>query len=89
MTTQPVLDREIASGVGGGGGGHRDPEIREVPGLERIFSPLQASVWSKIRRAPPLDPPLKTPATVSIERMPADHLLLYWWSEYILKYDLF
>ena len=58
---------------GGAGGGHPDPEIREVPGLERIFLPLQASVWSKNKGAPPLDPPLTTPATVSIERMPADH----------------
>ena len=44
-------DREIASGVGGG---HPDPEIREVPGLERIFSPLQASVWSKNKKGPSL-----------------------------------
>ena len=39
---------------GGGGGGHPDPEIREVPGLERIFSPLQASVWSKNKKGPSL-----------------------------------
>ena len=39
---------------GGAGGGHPDPEIREVPGLERIFSPLQASVWSKNKKGPSL-----------------------------------
>ena len=37
-------------GEGGGGGcGHPDPELRGMPSLQRIFSPLQASVWSKYK----------------------------------------
>ena len=34
--------------MGGGGGGHPDPEIREGGGsVKKIFCALQASVWSK------------------------------------------
>ena len=52
-----------------------DPEIRGLPGPEKFFSPLQASVWSKNKGVPPLDPPLTTPATVSIEKMLVDHFI--------------
>jgi len=35
------------TGVGGGVGGHPDPEIREGGGLKKIFFALRTSVWSK------------------------------------------
>jgi len=35
------------------GGGHPDPEIREEPGLQKIFlGALRASVWSKGKGGP-------------------------------------
>ena len=45
------------------GGGHPDPEIRGMPGLQKIFfRPFASQFGLKIRgrapRAPPLDPPL-------------------------------
>ena len=48
----PVADPDIQIrrrvGVGGGLGGHPDPEIRGRPGLKKkFFSALRASVWSK------------------------------------------
>ena len=33
--------------MGGGGGGHPDPEIKGGPGLKKIFSSLWGSFWSK------------------------------------------
>ena len=60
---------------GGWGGGASRPLDKEGPGLQKIFSTLRASVWSKNKvaggggrgwesgtpRAPPLDPPLVFP----------------------------
>ena len=34
----------------GGGEGHPDPEIRGAQSLKKIFSALQALVWSKNKR---------------------------------------
>ena len=45
-----VPDLQIMGGVGGGGGGHQDPEIRSGAGLKKKtkrFRALRASVWSK------------------------------------------
>ena len=45
-----------------GEGGSSRPKIREEAGLQKIFSALRASVWSKTmggRGGPLLDPPLK------------------------------
>ena len=39
-------------------GGHPDPEIREAWSPKKLFSALWASVWSKNKGGPPLDPPL-------------------------------
>ena len=54
----PDPDPEKRGGGGGGGGGGRSPK--------KIFSALQASIWSKIKegrapgpRALPLDPSLR------------------------------
>ena len=47
---------------GKGGGGSSRPKIREEAGLQKIFSALRASVWSKTmggKGRPLLDPPLK------------------------------
>ena len=38
----------------GGRAGHPDPEIRGGPVSKKIFSALQASVWSKSKGPPPL-----------------------------------
>ena len=48
--TNIVTDPDLQ--IGGGGGGHPDPEIRGGgPGLKKkLFSALRASLWSKIRR---------------------------------------
>ena len=59
---------------GGGGGGHPDPEIGgEKWSPKKFFSALQVLVWSKDKwgggeggRAPPLDPPLFTPLSLSV-----------------------
>ena len=41
------------------GGGHPDPEIREEPGLNKIFFlPFGPQFGLKVRGALPLDPPL-------------------------------
>ena len=46
-------------GGGGGGAGHQDPEIRGGRVSTKVFSALQASVWSKNKWGPsPPDPPL-------------------------------
>ena len=60
----PLADPDLQ--IGRWGGGHLDPEIRGGPGLQKCFSVLRASVWSKNKgggggrapRAPLLDPPL-------------------------------
>ena len=52
---------EERGGGGGGGGraGHQDPEIRRGRVSTKVFSALQASVWSKNKWGPsPPDPPL-------------------------------
>ena len=43
--------------------GHSDPDIRGGSGLQKFFSALRASVWSKKKggRAPPLNPPQASP----------------------------
>ena len=44
--------RPFDNGMGGGGGGHLDPEIRGVGAVSKIFfSALRASVWPKKRGA--------------------------------------
>ena len=55
------LYRPSDNGGGGGGGGwgvHPNSEIRGGAVSKNIFSAFQASVWSKHKGSPPLDPPL-------------------------------
>ena len=50
--TYPYINQWWIQALRWGGGGHSDPEIRgKVEGLvsKKIFSALQASVWSKIK----------------------------------------
>ena len=59
----PNPDLEIRGGGGGGDRSSRPSQKRGIP-PQKIFSALQASVWSKNRgtwapRSPPLDPPLQ------------------------------
>ena len=58
-----VTDSDLQ--IGGGGGGHPDPEIRGAgPDLkEKFFSALWASLWSKIRRRP--GPPGPSPGSTT------------------------
>ena len=62
----PDPDLDITAGrVGGGGGGGIKTLRKGGGGLQKMFSAIRASVWSKNKgggggsRAPPLDPPLK------------------------------
>ena len=49
----------LRQGGGGGRAGHQDPEIRRGRVSTKVFSALQASVWSKNKWGPsPPDPPL-------------------------------
>ena len=51
--------RQGGGGGGGGRAGHQDPEIRRGRVSTKVFSALQASVWSKNKWGPsPPDPPL-------------------------------
>jgi len=43
-------------GAGAGGPGHPDPEMRGSQVSIKIFSALQASVWSKSKAPPPPSP---------------------------------
>ena len=62
--------RSKPSDKGGGGSGHRDPEIRGEERDQKFFSALRASVWSKNKwaggrpprapRAASLDSPLNS-----------------------------
>ena len=55
----PDPDLKTRGGGGGGRAGHQDPEIRRGRVSTKVFSALQASVWSKNKWGPsPPDPPL-------------------------------
>ena len=57
-----VADPDLQIWEVGGGEGHPDPEIRGAQSLKKLFSALQALVWSKNKRGgggkSPLDPAL-------------------------------
>ena len=54
-------------GAGGGGGSHLDPQIREGGGRspKKIFSALQASVWSKNKGGGGAGPPGPSPGSAT------------------------
>ena len=53
-------------GAGGGGGSHLDPQIREGGrSPKKIFSALQASVWSKNKGGGGAGPPGPSPGSAT------------------------
>ena len=60
----PDPDLKTRGGGGGGRAGHQDPEIRRGRVSTKVFSALQASVWSKNKWGP--SPPGSTTGKVRL-----------------------